>query len=88
MMISKPSFHDLGSFFQDFGLNLNFESSPISSAQVCLRRRPCPSPSAPREYKDISMLKLSPSWPAVQQALRDVGQDDPEALHGIRNRNL
>ena len=35
------------------------------------------------EYKDISMLKLSPSWPAVQQALRDVGQDDPEALSGI-----
>ena len=29
---------------------------------------------------DISMLKLSPSWPAVQQALRDVGQDDPEAF--------
>ena len=29
---------------------------------------------------DISVLKLSPSWPAVQQALREVGQVDPEAF--------
>ncbi|CAJ1424691.1 unnamed protein product [Effrenium voratum] len=29
---------------------------------------------------DLDMLKFSPSWPAVQQALRDVGHADPEVF--------